>query len=245
MTVLSRRLFLTLGATALLTRRSLGEKGDAVSLPHDLDHMLLGVSDLDHGIAWLEERSGVRAAMGGVHPGRGTHNALLALGPRQYMEIIAPDPAQFGSGIAIPGVAAQVAKLRTLKEPSLVGWAAHTDDIASVARNITVAGFKFVGPLEGSRVRPDGKTLRWKSLALENDADRILPFFIEWSRDSVHQSQDAPAGCRVQSFSAETPQAHQVTFTARALGLDLSVASGKAAQLFARITGAKGEFELR
>jgi len=245
MSTLSRRLFLTLGATALMTYRSSGEKGDAVSLPHDLDHVLLGVSDLDRGIAWLEERSGVRAGVGGVHPGRGTHNALLSLGPRQYLEIIAPDPAQVGNSIAVPSAAALVARLRTLKEPTLVGWGAHTDDIALVAKKATVAGLKFGGPLNGSRVRPDGKTLRWKTLTLENNFDGILPFFIEWSRDSVHPSQDAPAGCRVQSLTAKTPQARQAMLAARTLGVDLSVTAGKATQLLARITGTKGEFELR
>ncbi len=244
MTTLSRRLFLALGGTALMIHRSLGREADALSLPHDLDHMLLGVSDLDRGIAWLEERSGVRAAVGGVHPGRGTHNALLSLGPRQYLEIIAPDPAQSESKIAVPGADALVAMLRALKEPSLVGWGAHTDDIASVAKQATAAGLKFVGPLDGSRVRPDGKTLRWKTLVLDNDFDSILPFFIEWSRDSVHPSQDAPAGCRVQSFTAETLQAQQVALTARTLGIDLSVAAGKATQLLARIKGARGDFEL-
>jgi Glyoxalase-like domain len=245
MSMLSRRLFLALGATALVSHRSLGEKGDAASLPRDLDHMLLGVNDLDRGIAWLEERGGVRAAVGGVHPGRGTHNALLSLGPKQYLEIIAPDPTQVESKIAVPSAAALVAMLRTLKEPKLVGWGAHTDDITSVAKKATVAGLKFDGPLDGSRVRPDGKTLRWKTLALENDFDGILPFFIEWSRESVHPSQDAPAGCRVQSLTAEAPQAQQVTITVRALGVDLSVTAGKATQLLARIAGTKGEFELR
>jgi len=244
MTVFSRRLFLALGATALAMHRSWG-KGDAVTLPHDLDHMLLGVSDLDRGTAWLEDRSGVRAAVGGVHPGRGTHNALLSLGPRRYLEIIAPDPAQAEGQIAIPGAAELLAKLRKLKEPTLVGWAAHTDDIASVAKQITAAGLKFDGPFEGSRVRPDGKTLRWKSLALENDFDSVLPFFIEWSRDSVHPSQDAPTGCELVGFRAETPQAPEVARVAHAVGLDLAVTTGTMAQLFARITGAKGEFELR
>jgi hypothetical protein len=245
MSVLSRRLFLALGVTALVTNRSLGEKEYGVSLPHDFDHMLLGVSDLDRAITWLEERSGVRAALGGVHPGRGTRNALLSLGPRRYLEIIAPDPAQSESNMAVPSAAALVAMLRALKEPSLVGWGAHTDDIASVAKKATVAGLKFDGPLDGSRVRPDGKTLRWKTLALENDFDGILPFFIEWSRDSVHPSQDAPDGCRVQSFSAKTSQANQVTLTARTLSVDLSVTAGNATQLLARITGTKDEFELR
>jgi hypothetical protein len=244
MAELSRRLFLALGATALLTHRSFSKKEDTVSLPHDLDHILLGVSDLDRGIAWLEERSGMRAAVGGVHPGRGTRNALLTFGSRRYLEIIAPDPAQAGSRISVPRAAAQVAKLRTLKDPRLVGWAAHTDDIAAVARKVTDAGLKFAGPYEGSRARPDGKMLQWKILSLEDDSDGILPFFIEWSRNSVHPSEDAPGGCTIQGFHAETPEASQITMEIRTLGVDLSVNMGKTVQLLAKVTGAKGEFEL-
>lgn len=160
------------------------------------------------------------------------------------MEIIAPDPGQAGNRIAVPGAAELLVELRALRAPSLVGWAAHTDDIASLAKRIAAAGLKFDGPFEGSRVRPDGKTLRWKSLALENDFDSVLPFFIEWSRDSVHPSQDAPPGCELASFRVETPQATNVTRVAHTIGLDLSVTTGQTTKRLAGITGAKGAFEL-
>ena len=98
-----------------------------------VDHVLLGTSDLDRGIAWLEERVGLRAEVGGVHPGVGTRNALLSLGNRQYLEVIAPDPAQTNLSFPID--------LRSLEKPRLVTWAVRTPDLLAVERDARAAGF--------------------------------------------------------------------------------------------------------
>ncbi len=219
--------------TPMLTR---GDAPDAV--PEKLDHILLGCGDLDHGIAFVEQRLGVRAMFGGVHPGRGTQNALLSLGERHYLEIIAPDPAQPASK------SARRAQLEKLTEPRLVGWAAHPGDFSSFAKRLQQAGLAFEGPAPGSRERPDGRLLQWQTLTLNDDASGLLPFFIEWSADSSHPSADAPAGCHLIRFELATPEPEKLAKTLALLSLDVPVAKGEKPQLRAHFAGPKGNLEL-
>jgi len=217
----------------MLTR---GEAPDTV--PEKLDHVLLGCRDLDRGIAFVEQRLGVKAMFGGVHPGRGTQNALLSLGQRHYLEIIAPDPAQPDSKDA------RRSQLEKLSEPRLVEWAAHPGDLTSFAKRLQQAGLTFEGPTPGSRKRPDGRLLQWQTLTLNDDASGLLPFFIEWGANSLHPSADSPAGCHLLRFELATPEPDSLARTLKLLSLDVPVAKAQQSQLRARLAGPQGTLEL-
>ena len=203
-------------------------------MPTVLDHILLGSSDLDEGIAFVKKHTGVTAAFGGVHPGRGSRNALLSLGEKHYLEIIAPDPAQPGS--------LDHYHLKTLPAPRLVGWAAHPGDLNAFAARLRNANLAFDGPTPGSRKRPDGRLLEWKTLNLHEDQAGLLPFFIEWSAGTVHPSADAPAGCKILHFELSTPRNVELQRVCRLLGLDVPITQGAKPQLLARIAAPGGRF---
>ena len=199
-----------------------------------LDHILLGCSDLDAGTAFVQQQTGVRAAFGGVHPGRGTRNALLSLGDKHYLEIIAPDPAQ-------PNATEPLSlQLKKFTAPRLVGWAAHPGDLDAFAKKLLAAKLAFDGPRPGSRKRPDGRTLSWKTLTLANDHQGLLPFFIEWGAGSVHPSADAPAGCKLAQFAIAAPNPGELSRLCELLDLKVSIGKSDKAQLLARISGLSG-----
>jgi len=228
---ISRRIFLRLAGGALAAPTFSWAANDVPAL---LDHILLGCSDLDRGVAFVEEHTGVRAAFGGVHPGRGTQNALLSLGTRRYLEIIAPDPKQSG--------AQQYPAITKLTEPRLIGWAAHPGDLQSFAAKLAKSSVAAAGPTRGSRRRPDGRVLQWKSLTLKENAADLLPFFIEWSSDSTHPSADSPKGCSLLRFEATSPDPEAVSKQLALLSLDLPIVKGDNPQLRATISGPKAQF---
>ena len=202
-----------------------------------MDHLVFGVPDLAQGIELVERRTGVRACLGGRHPGRGTHNALLSLGGRQYLEIIARDPEQTDApGLLFP-------ELEGLTEPRFVTWAVAVDSVADVAKRARAADIKTVGPLDGSRALSDGSLLTWKTLRIDSPIEAV-PFFIEWGPDAAHPSQNSPAGCRFTSLAIEHTDPERLGRTLKSLGADEAIiAAGSRVRLKARLQTPKGEVE--
>src|SRR5262249_50088753 len=145
----------------------------------------------------LEARLGVRASPGGRHPGRGTHNALIAIGPASYIEIVAPDPTQ------PPSSRPRWFGIDDLTEPRLVAWAARVRDLDRAVTESAARGVPLGAVTSGSRARPDGVLLQW-TLTDPNVmlAGGIVPFLIDWG-DSPHPAATAAGGPSLIGFRAE------------------------------------------
>jgi hypothetical protein len=196
------------------------------------DHILLGCADLDVGIRWIEDRTGARAKFGGNHPGRGSRNALLSLGPSHYLEIIAPDPAQ-------PN-APDERGLKNLTTPRIIQWAVSTTDIADTQRTANAAGIKTMGPQPGSRARPDGSMLRWLTLGIVS-ADSLVPFFIQWESGTQHPSADAPALGTVASLEFETPEPDSLLRLLKSIAINANVRQDHERRIVLTVVTRSGE----
>ena len=180
------------------------------------DHLILGIRDLDEGIRQFEQRTGVRPVVGGVHPGRGTRNALVSLGPGLYIEILAPQAG-------VPD-SASADGLKTLADLTPMGWAVSVRDLAGVRERLTAAGFGLTAIMPGARARPDGTRLSWQTFGIERPEIAGVPFFIRWGDGTTHPSQDSPAGCRLDALRVLTPNDGDLRRAFAALPLEVPVA---------------------
>jgi hypothetical protein len=205
-----------------------------------MDHLVFGVPDLSRGIELVEHRTGVRARLGGQHPGRGTHNALMSLGGRQYLEIIAIDPMQVEpSELLFP-------ELKNLSEPRLIAWAVAVENLVETARRAAAQNIDTIGPLAGSRAQADGSLLSWQTLRISGPRAEGLPFFIEWEKGAAHPSQQSPSGCTLASFEVEHTDVEWMRHTLNGLGVDANVAESPVeVRLKARLQTPKGVVALR
>jgi hypothetical protein len=204
-----------------------------------IDHLVYATPDLTAGIAHVEKLLAVRVTPGGQHPGRGTRNALVAIGSRAYIEIIGPDPEQPQPAEPRPF------GIDRLTQPRLVTWAANEGDLAGLSRRAAAAGIGVGQLAAGSRRRPDGVLLTWNYTDPRTVvADGIVPFFIDWGK-TPHPAESAVNGGRIATLRAEHPDPERVVKSLRALGLDLAVAKGDRPALIATIDTPRGRVELR
>jgi hypothetical protein len=204
-----------------------------------VDHLVYATPDLDRGIAEIERLLGVRASLGGQHPGRGTRNALAALGPNAYLEIIAPDPDQ------PPPTSPRSFGLDHLETSRLVTWSANGTDLERLRREAVSNGIALGAVASGSRRRPDGTLLSWQFTSPGTRvADGIIPFFIDWGT-SPHPAHTAIRGATLVDLRAEHPDHQHVQHMLGQLGLNLVVVKGTRPALIAVIDSPRGRVELR
>lgn len=178
---------------------------------HRIDHLILGAASLDSGLAEFERLTGVRPVFGGVHPGRGTQNALVALGDGAYLEILVPRTDAPDGPDTTP--------LRGLKRLTPIGWAIRSSDLARSREALQSSGFAPGEVSSGSRRKPDGGLLAWTAMGLGAPAPLTAPFLIQWSRESAHPSTTSPGGCTLVEVVIRDPKSADLERLVRAFAV--------------------------
>lgn len=140
------------------------------------DHLVVACADLEQGSMWAAETLGAEPQPGGKHATMGTHNRLLRLGPRVYLELLAIDPHAAPPAhprwFALDDAAVQA---RAARSPFLLTWVASTTDIVEAVTRVPVLG----EPRAFTR-----NAYAWRLAVTEDGVlpfGGVLPAAIEWS----------------------------------------------------------------
>ena len=183
----------------------------------ELDHVVYATADLDETAdAWRRDH-GLDSVAGGRHERWGTENRIVPLGSA-YLELISVfDPALAAGDRVASSIVRRAADGGGWLTPVL-----RTDDLDGVATRLGL------DVAEGSRRRPDGEVLRWRSAGVSDPRrDPSWPFFIAW---------DVPAKLH--------PSAMRVGHGTRATGISGVEVSGDRAALEAWVGGSVGELSI-
>ena len=180
-----------------------------------LDHLVVAAATLEEGEDYVESRLGARPLRGGKHVAMGTHNSLLKLGEKTYLEVIAIDP----DGVA-PGrprwFGLDTAALRAAVQeaPRLIHWVARTNDIFAARRACPVDCAEVHAMARGK--------FEWR-ITIPADGrlpgGGVLPTLIQWA-DERHPTDAMPdAGIRLVALAGAHPEPDAIRSTLAALSL--------------------------
>lgn len=201
-----------------------------------IDHLVWYCGDLAKGRDAIAQHCGAAPAYGGEHPGEGTGNYLLSLGPSTYLEILGRDPAQPETSLD--------PVIRNLTGMGLYHWAVSGVGLAALKERARKAGLTGGELVTGGRVKPDGGRLQWTCFGLRDHGfGALVPFFIDW-HGTPHPALSAPQGAKLASFEVFSPAAQRLADLFGAIGLDVPVSRHDTPGITATLESSRGEYQL-
>ena len=142
---------------------------DDSPIAHGIDHLIVGVQDLNTAAETYRDRLGFHISGGGAHPHAGTANRLIVL-DNCYLELLAVQPGVEPRGF----IADMVGKGRE----GWAGFALDTADPDRAARRLREQGHVVEGPAEGRLATSTGHDRSWQTVWVQPKHASGVPFLI-------------------------------------------------------------------
>ena len=151
-----------------------------------LDHIIIGVNNLEQATQIFAENLGLLASGGGNHPSGGTANRIIVIGDT-YLELISVrDPAE-----------AQQSMLdRLTKGDGYLNFVLTSNDIEADSAAMRRRGVAIIGPNPGQLNASGGRSRAWSRTDIQQpDLTQHYPFLIQ------HDSTDAERRFRLAGWT--------------------------------------------
>ena len=154
-----------------------------------IDHVMICVPTLEQGID-AYTKIGFDVLPGGVHTGKGTHNALAFHG-EDYLELLSVrDVAEHRAAVAAGGPDAGLEDLLA-RGGGFRFVIVQSDDLSADVAAMRTRGVDVSDAADGGRRTPAGLELRWKLAAL-GPKNRLPVFFIEHRTPLAERRRQLP-----------------------------------------------------
>nr|WP_249816031.1 VOC family protein [Bradyrhizobium sp. 138] len=165
------------------------------------DHLTVGASSLEVGVAHVQRCLGVVVPPGGAHPLMATHNHLMRLVEGAFLEIIAPDPYARPQRKRWFDLDNPTMRSRLEESPRLINWVVRVNDLTQTLGEIDEEVGEPVAVTRGAlswliSVRPDGAM----------PFDGAFPTLIEWPAGPHPSARMADLGCCLERLSMSIPR---------------------------------------
>jgi glyoxalase-like protein len=142
-----------------------------------IDHIMICVPELEQGMEQFR-KMGFNIHPGGVHAGKGTHNAI-AFNEDDYLELLAiRDQAEYQAAASQPGSFGGGLKDFVASGGGLRYIILQSDDLTADVAAMRTRGVDVTDAIEGGRRTPAGQELRWKT-AMLGRKNPLPMFFIQ------------------------------------------------------------------
>lgn len=185
-----------------------------------LDHIIIGVRDLDAAARQFGDKLGLLPSGGGIHPVGGTANRIIVIG-ETYLELIA---------VHKPEEVQESMMQRLALGEGYLNCVFTSNDIEADSQAMRQRGVNVLGPMQGSLRSADGRERAWKRADIERpELAQRYPFVIQ--HDSVGEER------RMRLAGWSTPPEHPLG-AIKVRSVTLAVRDlAEASQRFARIYG--------
>ncbi len=155
-----------------------------------LDHIIIGVHNLEQATDTFSTKLGLAVSGGGIHPTGGTANRIIVIGDT-YLELIAvraPDEAQ-------PSILQRLAK-----GEGYLNCVLGSNDLEADSAAMRQRGVSIIGPNAGMLTAADGRSRGWARVDVERpDLTQHYPFLIQ------HDSSGEERRTRLAGWTTPPP----------------------------------------
>lgn len=167
-----------------------------------IDHIVYVTADLEQSKNEISSLLGIEIFNGGVHPDKGTHNALFRIGTQSYFEILAPLPDSKVKSEWLGTFDANFERVSAI--------CVATDDLKEDVKKLSLLSDRKYSISEGQRQTNDQKMLQWK-LGMHTELKYVddYPFLIDWGT-SEHPTASLMNDVALVRMEIHTPNPEKV-----------------------------------